>query len=65
MIQLRETNDSLLAEINELKVELEQKVRLYNGLLNQHNKTLRNAAGLKCELDNAKKQLAQVREAIQ
>ena len=64
MIQLRETNDSLLAEINELKEELAQKDRAFNGLLNEHNKTLRNAANLQHELDTALKKLEQAKEVL-
>jgi ABC-type transporter Mla subunit MlaD len=64
MIKLRETNDSLLAEINELKEELAQKDRAFNGLLNEHNKTLRNAANLQHELDTALKKLEQIGEVL-
>lgn len=64
MIQLRETNDSLLAEINEKDAEIDRVSRAYNGLLNEHNKTLRNAANLQHELDAALKKLQQIRELL-
>ncbi len=52
MSALREVNDSLLAEIQSLKADLDIERRRYHGTLNQLNECLRSASNLQVERDS-------------
>lgn len=64
MIQLRETNDSLLAEIQSLKMDLDVERKRYYATLNRLNKCLRTSSELQIKNDRLQEKLDAMRGII-